>query len=459
MLGLIVTTFGVPLAMAAPRATALVLLWALIAFEPTTFDVSRYIADGLYVYPPEFSALLPLTIVPWEVILVALAVRLAVKPLEPRPDMPKVPWLFWAVPVAVLVSYLWGWFNGGMANLGYIEARGVIYGGIAFFVGRRVFPVSARAGWILVLSSTLVLAVITFSRYFFIARTRVLGDLAFSHESPTFLAVGAVAGGVALLSAKNPLAKVLLVLYEIVLLSAMMSSGRRAGTLAFLYAALMFVVFVVRHRRVMIPVALAGAVVFAGYLSAFWNSESGVIGQPARAVRSQYKPSQRDYNSDLYRLIETYNVTQTIRMNPLMGVGLGRPFIEFAGLPYIGGWSLQRYTPHDNLLWVWLKFGLPGSSVILGVWALSLSRAFEAGRQRRPGEIPTLAIVCGSAFVVAIAYSQVDQFFVNARAITPYTVMAALIVSVRTVPVAVTEAVTARRPERRLARYVPGAVS
>src|SRR5262249_41531672 len=92
-----------------------------------------------------------------------------------------------------------------------------------------------------------------------------------------------------------------------------------------------------RRRRAFFVVAPVVLVLAVGYSAAFWNSNEGV-GFGARAVKSVIRPnevSQRDASSDVYRVIENYNLLYTIRAAPLTGVGFGRPFDQPARLPDI----------------------------------------------------------------------------------------------------------------------------
>ncbi|MFN8639719.1 MAG: O-antigen ligase family protein [Dehalococcoidia bacterium] len=462
MLGLFVAMGGAMMAFAAPRATALLLIGLVVAFEPTTIDFSSFLASGLYQFPDSVRDVLPLTIHPWEVVLLALAVRAALTPrdgLLPRAPLPP---LAWGVPVIVALAYAWGLSQGGLSNLGYIEARGLITAGLAFAVAWRLMPFSERSLWRMLFASTTVLALISLSRYFLITRSNFLGDLAYAHESPAFLAVGFVGGGVAFLSCKGLWARAALLAYETLLVVAMMSTGRRAGTLVFVLATVALVALVVRHRRVMIPIALAAGLAFAAYLGVFWNSQYGALGQPARAIRSQFQPDPRDQSSDSYRRTETYDVIATIRQDRLLGVGLGKPFIVYVPLPELPWWPMQFYTPHNNMLWLWLKLGILGASIVLGMWLLTMATAIRVVREAPRGEIPRLAIIGGAAMVVGLAYMQVDQMLVDTRATLPFAVLMAGVLSLRAIPVAVREAepeVAITAEAERRPKYFAGAVS
>lgn len=461
MLGVFVSMCGVMLALVAPRPTALLVLGLVVALEPTTIDASSYLADGLYQFPDSIRAVLPLTIRPWEAVLIVLAIRSAVSSSDQQFTRAPLPPLVWGIPAVIVLAYLWGIGQGGAANLGYIEARGLLTAGLAFFVAWRLMPFTDRSLWRVLYVSTTILALITISRYAFITRGNFLGDLAYAHESPAFLAIGFVGGGVAFFSARGGGARISLIAYEVLLVVAMISTGRRAGTLVFALAAVAMVALIVRHRRVMIPLALAGAVAFAAYLGVFWNSQYGALGQPARAIRSQFSPDPRDASSDLYRRTETYDVLATIRLDPVFGVGLGKPFIAFQPLPALSWWQMQYYTPHNNLLWLWLKLGIHGAAVVLGVWMLTLATAIRLAREAPRGEVPSLAIIAGAAMVVALAYMQVDQMLVDTRATLPFAVLAAGVLSMRSVPVGVRETQPARTSTAVVARrhrYFAGAV-
>ena len=111
--------------------------------------------------------------------------------------------------------------------------------------------------------------------------------------------------------------------------------------------------FVVRRRAFFagaVPLLLATIV----FLSLTWNA-SGIAGQPARAIRSLYEPDLRDASSNLYRLIETYDISATIHDDPLFGVGFGREFHMVVPLPDLSWWPFWRFETHNNVLWIWLK--------------------------------------------------------------------------------------------------------
>ena len=76
-------------------------------------------------------------------------------------------------------------------------------------------------------------------------------------------------------------------------------------------------------RRHLLSKAIVGLVlVSAVYFPVMWNSSSS-LGQPARAVKSQVKPSARDDASDTYRVQENDNLALNIKQSAPVGKGFG----------------------------------------------------------------------------------------------------------------------------------------
>ena len=409
-----------------PRQSALVLLVGMIALEPQAIDFTRSLDYSLYRLPP--GVRLPITITPMEIMLLVMAVSVA---LRPRPKMAgNLPLLVWSVPVAIFAGFLYGNWKGGDPNLGYFEARGLIFAIVTFFIAYRLRDTSPRHVRTAVLIGAGVLAVLVIQRYIFDTRQGVASggfpvDVAFAHEDVIFLAIGLVVGGLTLLQARRAPQRGALLVYELMLLSATVATERRSGTLVILVAALV-VGWLMLPKRPIPMIAAAGltAVLFGAYLGAYWNQTYGVAAQPARAIRSQFDPAPRDLSSDLYRDRETFNVVQTIRTNRTFGVGLGRPFIAFLPLPDLSDrWPLQYYTPHNNIMWLWLKFGVFGASMIIGVWVLATSRAIGSIKDAPRGSpLPVIPLAIVATLVIYFAFAEVDVIFTRTRVMVPLAI-------------------------------------
>ncbi len=178
-----------------------------------------------------------------------------------------------------------------------------------------------------------------------------------------------------------------------------------------------------------IPGLLAGI----AYLAIFWNQEYGALAQPARAIRSQIDPSARDASSDDYRVRERYNVTETLKLNRIFGIGFGRPFAQFQPLPDLTDfWPLQAYTPHQNVLWLWLKMGVVGVAVILGLWLVAFKRCLEAIRSTpKTAPLPATAVILAASLLMYLAYAQIDLALTGTRGIAPLAAAIALCLRLR----------------------------
>lgn len=131
-------------------------------------------------------------------------------------------------------------------------------------------------------------------------------------------------------------------------------------------------------RRAMITV-LAGASVALGglYLAAFWNSP-GALGQPARAIRSAVMPTARDQQSNQYRTIENANLGIIIHRSAPFGQGFGVPIDYTIPLVDISNiTSFIKYVPHDTVLYLWMRLGLPGA---IAFWWLIGAAYLAAGQ-------------------------------------------------------------------------------
>jgi O-antigen ligase len=183
-------------------------------------------------------------------------------------------------------------------------------------------------------------------------------------------------------------------------------------------------------RRPMLVALLSVALLVGGsaYVAAFWNKEYGTTAQPARAIRSQIDPSARDDSSDLYRDIERYNLVQTIRANRVFGIGFGNQFGQYVSLPDLTSvWPLQFYTPHQNILWLWLKLGIAGISVMMAVFIAAMARCLRT-IYRHPvlDDTWTTAAVVASGLLMFLMFSTVDVVLPATRGMVIMGVLMAL---------------------------------
>jgi hypothetical protein len=137
-------------------------------------------------------------------------------------------------------------------------------------------------------------------------------------------------------------------------------------------------------RRLCAGVALASIV----YVPLFWNSNA-TLGQPARALRSAIAPDARDRQSNQYRTLEDANLGYNIRHSTPFGEGFGVAIVYPIAIVDISNTnSLIKFVPHDGILYLWMRLGVPG---ILAFFWLIAAAFLAAGRLARAPD-PRLAL-------------------------------------------------------------------
>lgn len=421
----------IALAIAFPKTFVYLLLGTAITLEPGAIDFTRPLATNLWELPTNLKDLIPLTLSPMEIGLLAAALSLFLRG-RTRTDAPPLPRIIWAVPVVMLMGFAYGAHTGADLPLAYNESRGLLFAMVIFFIVMRMGTDSGRGMRIVLFTSSTLLALVTINRWAFYTRSGdspVPIEFAFAHENAVLFGIAVVISGMYMLRAKSNGTRIALILHMLLLLAATFVTGRRAGTLVLLVggmtvAGLLFPKRPIAVLIVSIPVLIVGV----AYLGAYWNKEYGALAQPARAIRSQIDPSTRDASSDDYRVIERFNVTETLKLNKVFGIGFGRPFAQFQPLPDLTAfWPTQDYTPHQNVLWLWLKMGILGVSVMLGVWLVALKRCFEVIRSTpKSAPLPITPVVLATTLLMYLSYAQIDQALTGTRGIGALAVAIAL---------------------------------
>jgi len=142
-------------------------------------------------------------------------------------------------------------------------------------------------------------------------------------------------------------------------------------------------VYIVRpqHRRLLRRISVLAVVAFALYLPLEWNS-TGTLAGPAQAIRSSIDPLPRDASSDLYRIDEDADLGNMIKLDPILGTGFGVP-INYVNTPVQtidATDTFIAYVPHNTLLYVWMRMGLPGLVALFMLTAAGLLAGIRASR-------------------------------------------------------------------------------
>ncbi len=196
-------------------------------------------------------------------------------------------------------------------------------------------------------------------------------------------------------------------------LFTLLATRRRAALFALLVGGLSLLVTLPPAKRALLPRLLVPLfLVGMLYVGAFYNSEA-TIAKPIQMVKSLYQPTdQRDASSNQYRVDEQYNVMRTIRHNPVLGVGFGRPYEMLVTLPPIP-FPLRNYIPHNEILWVWLKMGTVGFAVFWLLIAACIVQGSLVLRRLRDPIFQALAamILALVLMQIVIAYADLQLTF------------------------------------------------
>jgi hypothetical protein len=168
-------------------------------------------------------------------------------------------------------------------------------------------------------------------------------------------------------------------------------------------------------RRHFLSKAIVGLILISAvYFPVMWNSNSS-LGQPARAVKSQVKPSARDDASDTYRVQENANLENNIKQSAPLGKGFGVK-IDYA-LPISDISSLDAliaYIPHNDVLDVLMRMGFLGG---VAMWFLVGAGIISGSRmsRSRDRDVAVIGTLLACSLVAYALIGAVDQGFFFSR--------------------------------------------
>jgi hypothetical protein len=322
-------------------------------------------------------------------------------------------WPIFLFTLALVYGLIRGRFTGGDPYTGFWEIRALLYA-----VGCYVLAVNLirTRGQVVRLTTVGFIALSLFAfegayRRLALADTGMLGDVRefwYSHETVIFVSslIVIIVGQMAIGGPRWQ--RVLGPLVLPFALFTMLASERRAGQIAMILALVAVVaVFFVTHRRAFFMIAVPLIVGGAIYVPIFWNN-TGLLGQPARAVRSITSPDPRDAASNQWRDMEKVNVRATIYAWPLSGIGFGTPFLQIIRVPDISNFPFWAHQPHHNVLWIWLKTGAIGFTLFWVVIGTTIARAANLVRVLRDPVLRTFAVFVIGAVISTLVFSYVD---------------------------------------------------
>ena len=300
-------------------------------------------------------------------------------------------------PMALYIGcVVFGWANGmtsgGDFKLSLQEVRAQFYLLFAYLMGVNLLQEKRQIGglfWTFALCVGLKGILLTFRRYATLAGLPIPDQGVGAHEEAFFFDAFAVL--LAVLSLCRAYKKLQYVMWALLpfVLTGNLACNRRAATAAMVVIVPVLLLAAYRalpeRRRMVGGAALALIVGFSIYYPAFRNSGS-LIGQPARAIQSQFSPDARDASSNAYRDAENADLMATVKSAPLLGYGYGKHMLHAVPIADISKdyewWDIMT---HNSIVWVWMRTGTLGfvafwimvSAVILQ--ACGLLRDEQAG--------------------------------------------------------------------------------
>lgn len=370
----------------------------------------RTFTHGMILFPVEFFLLIVLLV--W--VLKAGLDRTFGIPKSPVFTALKV---FW---VLLLIGVGMGLSHGAKLKFDLWELRSWIYLTLAvmmaaaFIRSRRTLDVML---WIFILGSGFkgiqgTIIFFSFSRHMDPRPEAILG-----HEEAFFFGMFcAITCALWLYDIRGPLRRVASGLLPFVIIADLANARRTAWLILAAGILVMAAVALVTlpHRRKFLVRGLIVLAIGGGlYLPAYWNHE-GTLAQPARAVRSQVSPNQRDESSDQYRQQEDLNLITDIKGSGMFGTGFGIP-IDYTQIANISGIDpMIAFIPHNGLLWIWLRLGMQGEIAFWCLIAICLLRACSLARapDRRLAMFGAL-VACGIVSYIIDGYE--DMAFAEFR--------------------------------------------
>jgi hypothetical protein len=362
--------------------------------------------------------------------------------------------------VALIFGFLRGAFAGGDMFIGLFEARYLFYVPICYVLAANTIRTLAHVRTLMAIT---IIAIGLFAiegayrRLVLIDghQLNVIQEFAYQHEDVIFLgsAIVLVLGMLAF-GAKGSY-RVAGILLAPAMMFTMLASQRRAGFIALLVAfAALSLVLLVAKRKAFFLLAVPLLLGTAAYMPLFWN-DTGLIGQPARAVRSISEPDARDAASNTARLLEKINVMATIKSDPLLGVGFGREYTFVVPGVDLSWWPLWRYVTHANVLWLWMKLGFLGFVAFWVLIGAAITRAVQLAKRPSLPDARAFAVLGLATVITTFVFNYVDIGFLSGRTMILFgTILGGLAVLESVTPVtAPTQAPVAET--RRLVAGIP----
>jgi hypothetical protein len=325
--------------------------------------------------------------------------------------------LFW--PTLLLLTFAvfgfaYGIGMGGDLRIALWEARGVSYLVALILLTSNLVETPAHVTnllWIAVLA--VFLKGVNGSLYYL---TVLKGDLRgiesiTEHAAAIHLNTLFVSSLAVWMYKTSPMKRVLLPLAIPFVLLGYIAMQRRAAFVTLAIAFVLALALLYKENRRLFWIASPTLIILsAGYVSAYWTSQS-TLAVPAQAIKSVIAAqlaSDRDQSSNNYRVLENRNITFTIHQHPFAGIGFGRKFSIVAPMPAIN-FEWWEYITHNSMMWIWMKAGIGGFFSMLCLIGFAVAGGVRALEYLRRPDLRAVVVTATLYIVMHFIYACVDM--------------------------------------------------
>jgi hypothetical protein len=223
-------------------------------------------------------------------------------------------------------------------------------------------------------------------------------------------------------------------------LLALIANNRRADYFALLVGILvawLLVAIVKPQVRTRLVTALCICLLLGTSYVLLFSHTGGALGKPARSVISVVSPDPtdvRDAASNQYRIDEELDLRATLKLNPLLGFGFGKQFLQPITLPNIIDLDpYYLYVPHNTLYWVWMRLGLVGFAAFWYLIGSLLVRGILILRELQDLYLQMTAILCIALVVMEVIVAYADYQLFKYRTIIFLGVLAGILLKLPSV--------------------------
>jgi hypothetical protein len=232
------------------------------------------------------------------------------------------------------------------------------------------------------------------------------------HEDSNFFVSAIILGVVLALYRIEPLQRWFLLSSLPLLLTGLVLNLRRAAYVTLAFGLALLPVLLHDRRRLVLKLTLPVLLLVGLYSAFYWQRPADRLGVPLQKAKSVFVASvgTSDYNSNLYRVAETFDVEHTILDHP-WGLGFGHPFDIQIPLPdislLIAHW---QYRPHNTILGLWMSLGTPGFIVFLVYFASIVTLASYHVRRHTDAYCRAVSFWVLAAFACGLVFATVDMY-------------------------------------------------